>query len=446
MSNYNMGMFLLWLKLYMLPSSANVVHDQVYRLFEAEFITMSSFESVDRLYSDTRTFALSHKSVEHIAPRGPKSTNPDKKPKYQLAATTVAKYIGAVIHYNRFLGNSHPAELDELCKQLSTRSRNQFESNIISQYLQCNVSANRLNRIDLAVSSDLKVVMTEITTAKNIGSRWANSKIAPLVEICLRLYIMPLPTTMICSMTFCGVLEKAQIDQKKIVACQDLVTNKPKATEIQPLCLLYIDKSDNMLYLAHQLKADHGSGTRLTHHQIPEWLSGIWLVYLRVHKTQVDAPVFHNKFSKLPYKMSKYTKQRLFIPPEWLGLQDARSYGFQTKVLWVIRKCYQHKSNLLSVAAIQNLSKYGIMVGISFATSQSNEFYKGMDSMRSLASALVYFSRELCWGDTNSPSLSHQPKNDNESMRLHTDEYKNYNQFEIRRGSRTKNKPERFRT
>ena len=419
-----------FMKLTVEDDYAKKVAKQVKRLFTLGIMDFSTFNNPVTFYTALKKYCSSFPSTAEIMPQKDRVTS-NVWEALPLKSSTVYNYIIAAIHFDKFLGNDTPKHILLFSQQISKRSRNQNESDILVMFFHFNVTMNILNEItrNLAVlfseiagtclkcwkylekplDTELKRSVTQnlletipeehrinqITKYKisNAFGHYSNNRIATWIELSLRLYVMPLPVKVLRNLKY--------YQPMTIEAIEKLYQ---KHAPVKPTAFLFVNKDTNQLFLSYVRPDDKNLSERLVHVALPNWLGGIFIVYLhcyRKNKGQYGELVF--EVVEITTKVNELTNL-LGLPGEWFGFKPARGYHYQSRILWILRQTYtvmqQRKIGLLHPETVDVMSRFGVVADIGTATSQSNKYYHGVDQLRELVASIQYFKKALFLDET----------------------------------------------
>ena len=406
-----MSKFEEYMCLYVSKGHAKRLNQYIKSMFESGAISTESFSSAQRLYEDLMVFCSRYSSTSTITP-GNKTLRPNQDTVLNLytKSITVAKYLNAVIYYNKFCGNKKGKKTTQLLnRQISTRARNQEESDLLIQFFQYNVTINIFNTITAALWVDFEATIQHcqsvamkvpVNSAKEIllpagQVDWKAfvKKFGSLMELVLRLYVIPIPVQDLQKL-------KLSVDQKNI---KEVEVDYKRSKQSVYLFLNTNDQMQIQLCISVAVPNDKNKDKRLVHILLPNWFGGIFLVYIcyfRVNKT-----VFPKK--NITANVKEYIRSWQ-IPGQWLGLEPAHGYHHQTKIMWMLRQTYTNlnksKIGLLDPAVPNIIAEGGSVTGLAFVTSQSNRYYHGLRQYRKLVAAIEFFKDDLAFG-SSTPAL-----------------------------------------
>lgn len=452
-----LSLFQRWAALYQKPSYAKVLANQVRRLFADGSVTQHTFRSTKNLYTDTRRFILAHKNAAAIVPEGRENVKGGDHLQVQ-SSNTVAKYVKAIEWFFLFCGHTPAKNLVDLCRLLSTRARNQFESEFMSSLLQFNVTVNRLNTITLILRRQVELVIQQLkdwreilfqpkrresegtrvraSTARPTAPRLATGitsnfslmrklcismtkcgrrLLQPLILLSLMLYVAPLGTDMFLRMIY--LENRSWSGNNKSVATY----HQQRKVGGRACYLIKGDDQNPITEIAFQMPADHTGmfSSQLVRIELPQWLADLVRIYVKCSNIPDTHRAFYMGKAKMTEYLHTYVKI-VGINESWLGY-GTHTFSYQMKLLWVMRRTYKQASQtgLVSLETVDCLSRCGMIAGISPATSQYNQYYSALNELRALVNSVQFYQTKLGFEDTKPKLPLYKVTDEDQNTKIH---------------------------
>ena len=301
-----------------------------------------------------------------------------------LQPSYITKQLYSIKQYTTFLGHKYN-NVDKLIAIMSKRIQNQTENTFIQQYFEYNTTANIINEIIIFLRFRQVYINACITQQiwKSVSAKkkieFGNNELKPFLELCIRLFIIPLEPVSIENMVYSPVTMERGSDLLIVI----LGETKP---------CLYIDKL-GIMYISYLVNNISNTSKRISTVVVDPTISIYMYFYL--HHIRKTTNKLHYAFTgpkdgkwRRSVKSIREYCTRIGINVHWLKLSPGHNYKYQSKLLWAFRQTYQCKTN--KIIDTDTLSHFTYTTGISIATGQANQFYNAFKSMKKNEKALMY--------------------------------------------------------
>lgn len=332
-----------------------------------------------------------------------------------LRSSSIVHKLYAIKSYIDFLGIKHK-NINTLLKQVSRRSRNQTEGEFVTMYLDHNYTVKKINTITLTLLKRQQLIDRFILgffdqdyeTQVQIGTEFGAVELQPFLELCIRLYIVPLNTANIKYMTIYPSIVSTR--ESKLLLEKTML----KSSHIHTT-YIYI-RSDNSIHLSYMIQNSEQT-KRVVHIAIPDNLK-YYILFFLIH-CRGYLPYEKKKIRK---KQTLYSGFKLFLGRpffsengirEWqrivkdirtychkiqmkdqlLHLNPGHNYVFNSKLLWIFRNSLKYKQD--HTIDVEVLSHYAYITGISTAVGQSMSYYYALDSLKNNFEAMKYLGYNI---------------------------------------------------